>query len=319
MLAELYVKEIVKLHGVPTTIVSDRDPCFTSAFWKSLHERLDTQLAPSSAYHPQTDGQTERVNQIMEDMLRACVLDSGGAWEDHLPLVEFVYNNSYQRTIGMAPFEALYGRPCRSPVCWGEVGDGVLLGPEMIRDTAAQIKLIRDRMRAAQSRQASYADARHRKVEFQVGDLVFLKVSPMKGVRRFGIRGKLSPRFVGPFLVLQRIGEVAYKIELPPSMQVHNVFHVSMLRKCLRDPSQVIPHTEVEMIDDCTYTVKPLAILDSDTKNTRSKQIGLVKVQWSEDPGDVTWELRDLMERLYPELFGRPSSSGRVLRSSRTS
>ena len=119
----------------------------------------------------------------------------------------------------MAPFEAFYGRPCRSPVCWGEIGDGAFLGPDLVRDTAAQISLIRQRMKTAQSRQASYADSRRRKLEFSVGDLVFLKVSPLRGVKRFGVKGKLSPRFVGPFLIMQRFGDVAYKLELPPSMK----------------------------------------------------------------------------------------------------
>ena len=127
------------------------------------------------------DGQTERVNQILEDMLRACVLDLGGSWEEHLPLVEFAYNNSYHSSIGMAPFEVLYERPCRSPACWMEVGDVLLLGPELVRETIEKVNIIGERIKTAQSRQKSYVDRKHKGVELNVGDFVFFKVSPMKG------------------------------------------------------------------------------------------------------------------------------------------
>ena len=146
--------------------MSDRDVLFISKFWKGLQEAMGTQLAMSTAYHPQTDGQTERVNQVLEDMLRACVLDSGKSWEDHMPYVEFTYNNSFQASIGMAPFEALYGRPCRSPMCWGEVGDAPMLGPEEVKEMVDKVHLIRERMKTAQSRQKSYADRRRRPLEF---------------------------------------------------------------------------------------------------------------------------------------------------------
>lgn len=321
-LAELYMREVYRFHGVPVSIVSDRDPCFTSAYWKGLFEALGVELAQSSAYHPESDGQTERVNQILEDMLRACVLDAGTTknWESHLHLVEFAYNNSYQSSICMAPFEALYGRPCRSPVCWGEVGDAAFLGPDLVRDTANQIALIRQRMKTAQSRQASYADTRRRKLEFASGDWVFLKVSPMRGTKRFGLKGKLAPRFVGPFQIVQKIGDVAYRLDLPASMKVHPVFHVSMLRRCVRDSSQIIPVVDIELRDDCTFEQRPRAIVDSDTRNTRRTSTEIVKVQWSEDPSDCTWNVRADMEKKYPELFDSlPASRTRVTRSSRTS
>ena len=142
-LAELYEKEIVRLHGVPISIISDRDPRFTSTFWKSLHKVLGTRLHFSSAYHPQTDGQSERTIQTLEDLLRACVLDFGGSWDSHLHLAEFVYNNSYHSSIGMAPYEALYGRKCRSPVNWYEVGEKKFLGPEMVQEEEKRVQLIR--------------------------------------------------------------------------------------------------------------------------------------------------------------------------------
>ena len=149
-------------------------------------------------------------------MLRACVLEFKDSWVKHLSLVKFAYNNSYQATIGMAPFEALYGRPCRSPICWSDVGQKVILGPNVMLETIERMKLVKERILKAQSRQKSYADKRRRPLEFEVGDQVFLKVSPRKGIQRFGLRGKLAPRFVGPFEILKRIGPIAYRVALPP-------------------------------------------------------------------------------------------------------
>ena len=177
----LYIREIVRLHGVPVSIVSDRDSRFTAHFWKSFQKAMGTRLTMSTAFHPQTDGQSERTIQVLEDMQRACVLDHKGSWEEQLPLVEFSYNNSYQASIQMAPYEALYGRPCRSPLCWTEVGESSITGPDLIRDTSEKVNLIRQRFLTAQSRQKSYADVRRRPLEFEVGDHVFLKVMPKKG------------------------------------------------------------------------------------------------------------------------------------------
>ncbi|GJS66893.1 reverse transcriptase domain-containing protein [Tanacetum coccineum] len=177
-LTRLYMKEIVARHGIPVSIISDRDSHFTSRVWQSLHKALGTQLNLSTAYHPQTDGQSERTIQTLEDMLRACVIDFGSGWDRHLPLVEFSYNNSYHTSIKVAPFEALYGRKCRSPVCWAEVGEAQLTGPEIIHETTEKIFKIRDRMQAARDRQKSYADKRRRPLEFEIGDKVLLKVAP---------------------------------------------------------------------------------------------------------------------------------------------
>ena len=147
----LYIQEIVRLHGVPVSIMSDRDPRFTTHFWKSFQKAMGTRLTMSTAFHPQTDGQSERTIQVLEDMLRACVLDPKGSWEENFPLVEFAYNNNYQASIQMTPFEALYGRPCRSPICWTEVGESSITGPDMIRDTSEKVSLIRQRLLTAQS------------------------------------------------------------------------------------------------------------------------------------------------------------------------
>jgi hypothetical protein len=173
-LAELYMSRIVSLYGVPKRIVSDRGSQFTSRFWESLHKALGTKLSFSTAFQPQTGGQTERVNQILEDMLRACVLAYGTKWEDCLPFAEFSYNNSYQASLQMAPFEALYGRKCRTPLNWSETEKSQVFGPDIIREAEEQVQLIRNHLKAAQSRQKSYADSKRRSVTFNVGDLVYL-------------------------------------------------------------------------------------------------------------------------------------------------
>ena len=163
----------------------------------------------------------------------------------------------------MAPFEALYGRKCRSPICWDEVGERSLLGPEMLIQTTEKVRVIRDHLRAAQSRQKSWADSRRRPLEFGVGDHVFLKISPTKGVIRFGTRGKLSPRYIGPFEILDRVGDVSYRLALPPSLDgVHNVFHVSQLRRYVKDDSHILDHSELELQPDLSYQEQPMAILD---------------------------------------------------------
>ncbi|XP_073153742.1 uncharacterized protein [Henckelia pumila] len=252
--AELYIREVVRLHGVPARIVSDKDPRFTLNFWKSLHHGLGKKLAFSTAFHPQADGQSERVIQILEDLLRACMINFGGNWESKLPLVEFTYKNSYQATIGMAPYETLYGRKCRTPLHWDKVGERAVLGPKIVQQTIDMIAKVKDRILTAQSRQKSYADKRRRDLEFQVGDHVFLKVSPWKGVLRFGKKGKLSPRYIGSFEILDKVGTRAYRVALPPNLEgVHDVFHVSMLKKYISNPSHVIHHEPVHWTPDLSY------------------------------------------------------------------
>ena len=215
-LAELCMTRIVCLHGVPKKIVSDRGTQFTSRFWERLHSSLDTKLNFSSAYHPQMDGQTERINQILEDMLRACALKDGQSWDKNLPYAEFSYNNSYQASLKMSPFEALYGRKCRTPLFQNQIGESQVFGPDILREAEQQVQQIRDTLKTAQSRQKSYADNRRRELIFNEGDFVYLKVSPMRGMQRFKLKGKLAPRFIGPFKILSRRGEVAYQLELPP-------------------------------------------------------------------------------------------------------
>ncbi|WVZ97309.1 hypothetical protein U9M48_042857 [Paspalum notatum var. saurae] len=271
-LVELYISRIVCLYGVPKRIISDRGSQFTSRFWKQLHDSLDTKLRFSMAYHPQTDGQTERTNQILEDMLRACTIQYGTSWDKCLPYAEFSYNNSYQTNLKKLPFEALYGKRCRTPLFWNQTGEK------------------QENLRVAQSRQRSYADVRRRDLFFKVDDHVYLKVS--LGIRRFNMKGKLAPRYIGPFKILEKKGEVAYRLELPPSLSgVHDVFHVSQLNKCLRVPEEQAPLEGLEVQEDLTYTEHPVKILDTSERNTRNKRIKMCRLQWSHHTeAEATWE-----------------------------
>jgi hypothetical protein len=164
----------------------------------------------STTYHPQTDGQTERTNQILEDMLRACALQHGTSWDKSLPYAEFSYNNSYQQSLKMAPFEALYGRKCRTPLFWNQIGESQVFGIDVLRNAEDQVQVIQENLRVAQSRQKSYANNQRRDMAFEVGDYVYLKVSPMRSVKMFNMKGKLEPRYVGPFKIIARRGKVAY-------------------------------------------------------------------------------------------------------------
>ncbi|WVZ64352.1 LOW QUALITY PROTEIN: hypothetical protein U9M48_013885 [Paspalum notatum var. saurae] len=254
----------------------NKDPRFVSRFWKSLHKALGTKLSFSTAYHPQTDGQSER----------------------------FAYNNSYQSSIKMAPYEALYGRRCRSPICWGETGERKMIGPDLVQQAEEKIQIIRSHLKSAQDRQKKQDDVRRRKLEFQVGDFVFLKVSPKKGTRRFGLRGKLSPRYVGPFQVVERVGPVAYRLNLPSDLSgVHNVFHVSLLRKCLREPTERAEIPLIELQPDLSYEEYPTKILDTKDRVMRQRTIRFLKVQWSNHTEEeATWEKEEDLYKSFPYL-----------------
>jgi hypothetical protein len=307
-LAELYMARIVCLHGVPKKIVSDRGS-FTSIFWKSFHENLDKKLNFSSAYHPQTDGHTERNNQVLEDMLRACALQHGGSWDKSLPYAEFSYKNIYQASLKMSPFEALYGRKCMTPLYWDQTGERQFFGPELIQEVEEQIHIIWENLRVAQTMQKGYADNRRRPLEFEEGDHVYLKVSPLRGMRRFKVKGKLSPRFIGPFRVFRRVGEMAYQLELPDHLSdVHNVFHVYQLKKCLRVPEEQLQMEELSVQDDLIYMEHSIKILDTLTRVTRNKVIKMCKVQWSHHGEDeATWEREEDLLIEFPRLFPSPS------------
>ncbi|GJS20692.1 putative reverse transcriptase domain-containing protein [Tanacetum coccineum] len=310
-LARLYLNRIVARHGIPASIICDRDGRFTSNFWRSFQKALGTDISMSTAYHPETDGQSERTIQTLEDMLRACVIDFGKGWVKHLPLAEFSYNNSYHASIKAAPYEALYGRKCRSPVCWAEVGEAQLTGPELIQETTEKIVLIKQRMQAAQDRQKSYADRKRKPMEFEVGDRVMLKVSPWKGVVRFGKRGKLNPRYVGPFKVLAKVGKVAYRLELPQELsRVHHTFHVSNLKKCYADEPIVMPLEGIHVDDKLQFVEEPIEIMEREIKRLKRSRIPLVKVRWNSRRGpEFTWEREDSFKQKYPQLFTNRASS----------
>lgn len=242
---------------------------------------------------------------MLEDLLRLCVLDFGGSWEDHIPLIEFAYNNSYQSSIKMAPYEALYGRKCRTPLSWVETGERQVLGPQLVDQATEKVRLIRDRLKAALDRQQKYYDSKHKKVEFEVGEFVFLKVRPMKGIYRFRQGGKLSHRYIGPFEIVERIGKVSYKLALSVDMSdVHNVFHMSMLRKWDTDENLSVAHKRIEVQKDLTYVVEPERIIESDVRKLRSRQILYVKIKWKSRPDkEATSERKEEIRQKFPRLF----------------
>jgi hypothetical protein len=213
----------------------------------------------------------------------------------------------------MAPFEALYGRKCKTPLFWNQTGESQVFGLEILRDVEEQVQTIRQNLKAAQSRQKSYVDTRRRDLEFKIGDYVYLKVSPMRGVKRFSVKGKLSPRYVGPFKIMGRRGEVAYQLELPENLSgVHNVFHMSQLKKCLRVPKEQLPLEELDINGDLVYIEYPIKILEVAERITRIKIIRMCKVQWNRHPEDeATWEREEDLKSEYPHLFESSESRGR--------
>ncbi|GJZ18612.1 hypothetical protein Tco_0554735 [Tanacetum coccineum] len=282
-LSRLYIDEIMVRHGVPVSIISDQDGRFTSRFWRTLQKALGARLDMSTAYQPQTVGQSERTIQTLEDMLRASAIDFGGSWDTHLSLAEFSYNNSYHTSIRCALFEALYGRKCRSLVIWAEVGENRLICPEMVQETTDKVLL-----------------------EFEVGDHVLLKVSTWKGVVRFRKKGKLAPRYVGPFEILERIGPVDYRLRFPQELSsVHDTFHVSNLKKCLADENLQVPLEEIKVDKTLRFVKEPEEVMDREVKKLKRSRILIVKVCWnSKRRPEFNWECEDFMKAKYPNLFG---------------
>ncbi|GKA14451.1 reverse transcriptase domain-containing protein, partial [Tanacetum coccineum] len=294
-LVRLNLKEIVARHGVSISIISNRDSRFTSRFWQSMQKALGTHFDMSTAYYPQTDGQSERTIQTLKDMLRACILDFGGSWDVHLSLVEFSYNNSYHSSMRCAPFEALYGRKCRSPIMWAEAGEGHLIGHDLVQETTEKISQIKDRLKAARDHQKSYADKRRKPLEFSIGDYVLLKVLPWKGVVRFGKKGKLAPRFVRPFKIIEKVGPVAYRLDLPEELNdVHDTFDMSNLKKCLADPTLQVPLDEIRVDAKLNFVEEPVEILEREFKKLKRSRITIIKVRWNSKCGpEFTWERED--------------------------
>jgi hypothetical protein len=222
-----------------------------------------------------------------------------------LSLAEFSYNNSYQASIKMAPFEALYGRRCRTPLSWSQTGERKIFGPNLVMEAEDKVKTIQTNLKAAQSRQKSYANIRRRPLQFQIGDFVYLRVSPTRGVQRFGVKGKLAPRYIGPFEILEICGPVAYRLQLPPQLAaVHNIFHVSQLRKCVKVPTEIIDSQAIEIEPDLTYTEHRLRVLDTKERSTRRETIRMFKVQWNHHTEEeATWETESYLQHNFPDFF----------------
>ena len=221
----------------------------------------------SAVFHPQIDGQSERVIHVLENMLRGYVLDFPRSWDRYIPLMEFSYNSSYQSSIGIAPYEALYGRRCRTPMCWTELDKHKILGLDLVKDTEEKVQIIQQRLKAVSDRQKSYANLKRKDIEFEVGDKVFLKVSPWKKILRFGRKGKLSPRFISPYEILEKVGPVAYRLALPLELaKLHDVFHVFMLRRYRSDESHILLVQDVQVQADLSYDEESKAILAREVK-----------------------------------------------------
>ncbi|GJZ65082.1 putative reverse transcriptase domain-containing protein [Tanacetum coccineum] len=237
------------------------------------------------------------LNEIVarHDMLRACVQDFGGSWDVHLPLVEFSYNNSYHSSVRCAPFEGMYGRKCHPLIMWVEVGEGLLIGPELVQETTEKISQIKDKLKAARDHQKSYPDKRRKPLEFSVGEYVLLKVSPWKGVVRFWKKGTLAPRFVRPFEIIEKVGPVAYRLDLPEELNgVHDTFHVSNLKKCLADPTLQVPLDEIQVDAKLNFLEEPVETLEREFKKLKRSRIAIVKVRWNLKCGpEFTWERED--------------------------
>ncbi|GJU17380.1 putative reverse transcriptase domain-containing protein [Tanacetum coccineum] len=256
-LARIYINEIVSRYGMPVSIIFDRDGRFTSHFWQALQKALGTRLDMSKAYHPQIDGQSERTIQTPEDMLRACVIDFGGSWDTHLPLVE-------------------------SPVIWVEVGESQLIGHEIVHETTEKIMQITERLKTTRDHQKIYADRRRKPLEFNVGDRVLLKVSLWKGVVRFGKSGKLATWYIGPFEIVECIGPVAYRLRLPQELScIHDTFHVSNLKKCLAETDLQVPLEEIKIDDKLYFMEEPIEIVDREVKKLKRSWIPIVKGCWN--------------------------------------
>jgi hypothetical protein len=215
-------------------------------------------------------------------MLRACALQYERSWDKSLPHAKFSYNNSYQESLKMASFEILYGQRCRTSLFWSKTGEQKVFGPDILQEAEKQVRTVWENLRVAQSRQKSYTDHRRRELNFEVGDFIYLKVSPMRCLCRFKVRGKLAPRFIGPFKILEKRGEVAYQLELSSQLaDVHDVFHVSQLKKCLRVPEEQLFMEDFDAKEHLSYQEYPVKILETSERVTWNKRIKMCKVQWS--------------------------------------
>ena len=304
--ARIFVKEIYRIHGLPKRIVSDRDAKFTSKFWTSLFQAIGTRLCFTSAYYPQTDGQTERVNQVIEDILRAYCNRKPKRWIQYLPLAEYAYNSSYHSSIDMTPFKALYGQECLSPLNFSDPTIKVEASKQMLETMEQQIKAIRKDIQAAKDRQKQYADPKRSDRVFKEGDKVFIRVRPKRSSLSFGKYKKLSPRYCGPYEVVKCIGSQAYKLKLPIHLKVHDVFHVSLLKPYIPKQDHVLDDEQAVLPAQGILELRPERILDTKERILRNRTLRDHLIQWKDYPiEDATWEEETSLLKDYPELFSR--------------
>ncbi|GKB51033.1 ty3-gypsy retrotransposon protein [Tanacetum coccineum] len=300
-LATLFVQTIVKLHGIPRSIVSDRDKIFTSSFWSHIFKLQGTSLNMSSAYHPQSDGQSEVLNKCLELYLRFFVFDNPKAWIDFLPWAEFWYNTAFQTSIGVTPFKVVYGRDPPSVITdsfYDDTPDDVI---EQLKKRDALLAQLKINLGRAQARMKKYADKKRCELSFAIGDYVFVKLQPY---RQHSVKlqqnQKLGMRYFGPFQVLQQIGPVAYKLDLPATSRIHPVFHVSFLKPCVGEPSaQYIPLPLLSTPEG--PLVYPTQILDSRKVKVKDEWDIEVLVQW-DGRAEHTWESWNRLQQHYPNI-----------------
>ncbi|KAM0019502.1 putative nucleotidyltransferase, Ribonuclease H [Helianthus debilis subsp. tardiflorus] len=303
MVVDQFIKEVVRLHGIPVNIVTDRDPRFMSEFWKELHRQHGTSLSFSTAYHPQSDGQTEALNKCLEQYLRCFVTDCPKQWLKFLPWAEFWYNTSFQTASQMTPFEVLYGRqPPTIPRYIRDSTGNPLIESELLQRDEA-LALLKRNLSKAQARMKHYADQHRRDVHFNPGDWVFVKLQPYRqGSTRLQGHYKLGRRYFGPYKILSTVGEVAYKLELPDTAKIHNVFHVSLLRKCTGVPEQQV--TPLDLVDTTsTLVLQPSQILGHRTVHRGVQSIDQYLIQWAGLPvTEASWEDKHHLQTAFPDL-----------------
>ncbi|KAJ3704876.1 hypothetical protein LUZ61_008581 [Rhynchospora tenuis] len=302
--AQLFLDNIYKLHGLPQNLVSDRDPIFTSQFWREIMDKIGIQLNLSTAYHPQSDGQTERLNQCVEQYLRCMIFDQQKKWVKWLPLAEYWYNTCFHQSLGMTPFQALYGySPALLPL-----GDVIRSSDQAVNTLLSErqrvLGQIKNNLIKAQSRMKKYADLHRSERHFQVGDWVYMRVQPY---RQQSVQGsgnmKLNSRYFGPFEILEKVGQVAYKLNLPASAQIHPVIHVSQLKKQIgrrHVPSQVLPWLGA----DGLLRVEPECILNRRMIKRGLEGVVQLQIKWMNLPeSEATWEDYELIKTRYPEFL----------------
>lgn len=301
--ARLFIKEIVRLHGFPSTIVSDRDKIFLSLFWKELFRVQGAALHRSTAYHPQTDGQTEVVNKILEGYLRCFIQGKPREWSTWLPWAEYWYNTSTHSSTKHSPFEVVYGRPPPKLIRFTEGSTALASLEQQLQERDAVLDDLKTNILLSQQRMKAYEDGHRRELEFREGENVYLKLQPYRQVSLASrINEKLAPRFYGPFTVLNRIGKVAYRLQLPPTAKIHNVFHVSQLKRAVGNAtvSTSIPQ---QLTVDMVMEVEPESLLDVRTKEHGSYSSQEVLIKWQHLPRwEATWEDYDSFNLRFPEF-----------------